>query len=262
MQPNFNNIIAFLQQNVVVYGVKLVAALAIFLVGRLGARTARAALGKLLTREKVDPTLIGFLGNVTYSAILVVVIVLALNQLGVQATSLIAVLGAASLAVGLSLQGSLSNFAAGILLIICRPIRIGDFIEAGGASGVVRDIEILNTRLASSDNKLITVPNSKIMGDKIVNHTALGTRRVELAGDRIRVNAVAPAVVETPVYETFMSPEQAAKTLPAFKAMHPLGRNGQPKDVAEAILFLASEQASWITGIVLPVDGGVTAGRP
>ena len=100
------------------------------------------------------------------------------------------------------------------------------------------------------------------MGDKIVNHTALGTRRVELAGDRIRVNAVAPAVVETPVYETFMSPEQAAKTLPAFKAMHPLGRNGQPKDVAEAILFLASEQASWITGIVLPVDGGVTAGRP
>jgi len=172
MQPNFNNIIAFLQQNVVVYGVKLVAALAIFLVGRLG--------GKLLTRGKVDPTLIGFLGNVTYSAILVVVIVLALNQLGVETTSLIAVLGAASLAVGLALQGSLSNFAAGILLIIFRPIRIGDFIEAGGASGVVRDIEMLNTQLTSSDNKLITLPNSKVMGDKIVNHTALGTRRVEL----------------------------------------------------------------------------------
>ena len=180
MQPNFNNIIAFLQQNVVVYGVKLVAALAIFLVGRLGARVARTALGKLLTRGKVDPTLIGFLGNVTYSAILVVVIVLALNQLGVETISLIAVLGAASLAVGLALQGSLSNFAAGILLIIFRPIRIGDFIEAGGASGVVRDIEMLNTQLTSSDNKLITVPNSKIMGDKIVNHTALGTRRVEL----------------------------------------------------------------------------------
>jgi small conductance mechanosensitive channel len=180
MQQNFNNIIAFLQENVVVYGVKLVAALAIFLVGRLGARAARAALGKLLTRGKVDPTLIAFLGNLTYSAILVVVIVLALNQLGVETTSLIAVLGAASLAVGLALQGSLSNFAAGILLIIVRPIRIGDFIEAGGASGVVRDIEILNTQLASSDNKLITVPNSKIMGDKIVNHTALGTRRVEL----------------------------------------------------------------------------------
>ena len=180
MQSNLNNIIAFLQENFVVYGVKLVAAVAIFLIGRLGARIARGALGKLLTRGKVDPTLIGFLGNLIYSAILVVVIVLALNQLGVETTSLIAVLGAASLAIGLALQGSLSNFAAGILLIIFRPIRVGDFIEAGGASGVVRDIEILNTQLASSDNTLITVPNSKIMGDKIVNHTALGTRRVEL----------------------------------------------------------------------------------
>src|ERR1700751_4369354 len=83
-------------------------------------------------------------------------------------------------------------------------------------------------------------------------HALVRNLAIELAGGRIRVNAVAPAVVETPVYETFMSPEQAAKTLPTFNAFHPLGRNGQPSDVAEAILFLASEQASWITGIVLP----------
>jgi len=84
---------------------------------------------------------------------------------------------------------------------------------------------------------------------------------LELAPYRIRVNAVAPAVVETPVYNTFMSDEQVKQVLPTFDTLHPLGRNGQPKDVAEAILFLASDQASWITGTVLPVDGGVTAGR-
>ncbi len=92
-------------------------------------------------------------------------------------------------------------------------------------------------------------------------HALVRNLAIELAPDRIRVNAVAPAVVETPVYATFMSAEQVRETLPTFNAFHPLGRNGQPGDVAEAILFLASEQASWITGVVLPVDGGVTAGR-
>ena len=92
-------------------------------------------------------------------------------------------------------------------------------------------------------------------------HALVRNLAIELAPDRIRINAVAPAVVETPVYGTFLSPEKVKEILPTFNAFHPLGRNGQPADIAEAILFLASEQASWITGTVLPVDGGVTAGR-
>jgi NAD(P)-dependent dehydrogenase (short-subunit alcohol dehydrogenase family) len=92
-------------------------------------------------------------------------------------------------------------------------------------------------------------------------HAMVRNLAIELAPYKIRINAVAPAVVETPVYNTFMTEEQVAKTLPSFNSFHPLGRNGQPKDVAEAILFLASDEASWITGTVLPVDGGVTAGR-
>lgn len=93
-------------------------------------------------------------------------------------------------------------------------------------------------------------------------HAMVRNLAIELAPHKIRINAVAPAVVETPVYNTFMTEEQVRQTLPGFDAFHPLGRNGQPRDIAEAILFLASDQASWITGTVLPVDGGVTAGRP
>ncbi|MFJ9993319.1 SDR family NAD(P)-dependent oxidoreductase [Pseudomonas putida] len=93
-------------------------------------------------------------------------------------------------------------------------------------------------------------------------HALTRNLALELANANIRINTVAPAVVETPVYDTFMAPEQVQQVLPTFNAFHPLGRNGQPADVAQAILFLASDEASWITGTVLPVDGGVTAGRP
>jgi NAD(P)-dependent dehydrogenase (short-subunit alcohol dehydrogenase family) len=92
-------------------------------------------------------------------------------------------------------------------------------------------------------------------------HALVKNLAIELAADKIRVNAIAPAVIETPVFGTFLTPEQVKTVLPTFSAMHPLGRNGQPADAAEALLFLASDQASFITGVVLPVDGGVMAGR-
>lgn len=174
------NIFTFVQENAVVYGVKILVAIVIFFVGQMVAKVARAGVRQLMIRGKIDSTLVGFLGNMIYASVLVLVLILALTQLGVETTSLVAVLGAAGLAIGLALQGSLSNFASGILLIVFRPVRIGDFVEAGGATGTVRDIQIFTTQLTTSDNKLVILPNAKIMGDKIVNHNALGTRRIEL----------------------------------------------------------------------------------
>jgi NAD(P)-dependent dehydrogenase (short-subunit alcohol dehydrogenase family) len=141
----------------------------------------------------------------------------------------------------------------------------GKFFAAQAAAQVMREQgrggAIVHTGSMWAIQAIGATPSAAYSAANAGVHALVRNLAIELAGDRIRVNAVAPAVVETPVYETFMSPEQAAKTLPTFNAFHPLGRNGQPGDVAEAILFLASEQASWITGIVLPVDGGVTAGR-
>jgi small conductance mechanosensitive channel len=174
------NTFTFIQENAVVYGVKILVAIIIFIVGQMIAKGARAAVRQLMVRGKIDSTLVGFIGNLTYASVLVLVLIIALTQLGVETTSLVAVLGAAGLAVGLALQGSLSNFASGILIIMFRPIRVGDYIEAGGATGTVRDIQIFTTQLTTSDNKLVILPNSKVMGDKIVNYNALGTRRIEL----------------------------------------------------------------------------------
>jgi small conductance mechanosensitive channel len=116
----------------------------------------------------------------TFAALMVFVVLAALGQLGVQTTSFIAVLGAAGLAVGLALQGSLSNFAAGVMIIIFRPFKIDDYVEGGGVSGTVKAIHIFTTTLTTPDNKRVIVPNSKMMGDNITNYSAEGTRRVDL----------------------------------------------------------------------------------
>jgi small conductance mechanosensitive channel len=163
-----------------VYGIRVVAAAAIFILGRWVAMGVRGLVRRIMTRGKVDPTLVSFVGSLTYIALLAFVIVAAMGQLGIQTASFIAVLGAAGLAVGLALQGSLANFAAGVLLIIFHPFKVNDFIEGGGVAGTVEEIQIFTTQLRTADNKTVIIPNSKLTGDNIVNWTLKGTRRVDM----------------------------------------------------------------------------------
>ena len=162
------------------YGVKVIAAIAIFIIGRWVAKGFRSVTKRLMDKRNVDPTITGFVGNLTYMALLVFVIIAALGQLGIQTTSFIAILGAAGLAVGLALQGSLSNFAAGFLMIIFKPFKVGDYIEAAGIAGTVETIQIFTTTLKTPDNKTVIVPNSGVTGGNIVNWTVKGTRRVDM----------------------------------------------------------------------------------
>lgn len=167
-------------QLLTVYGLKVLAAVAIFIVGRWVAKGVRKLVERMLVRGKVDPTLVSFASNLTYIGLLVFIVIAALGQLGIQTTSFIAVLGAAGLAIGLALQGSLSNFAAGFLLIMFRPFKVGDLIEAAGVFGVVEAIQIFTTQLKTPDNKTVILPNAKITDDNIINWTVKGTRRVDM----------------------------------------------------------------------------------
>lgn len=153
------------------YGIKIVAAVAIFIIGKWIANFVSQLAEKLMLKAKVDPTLATFTRHIINVGFMIFVVIAALSQLGIQTASFIAVLGAAGLAIGLALQGSLSNFSAGVLLILFQTFRVGDLIEAGGVSGTVQEIQIFNTVLMSPDGKQrIIIPNSKITADKIVVH--------------------------------------------------------------------------------------------
>jgi small conductance mechanosensitive channel len=163
-----------------VYGMKILGALLVLIVGMWVAKAIKKGLVKIMGKRNVDPTLISFTASLLYVAMQVFVIVAALEKLDVKTTSFVAILGAAGLAVGLALQGSLANFAAGVLMIIFKPFRVGDFVEAGGTKGSVVEISIFTTVLNTPDNKKIIVPNAKVTGDNITNFNANGTRRVDL----------------------------------------------------------------------------------
>jgi small conductance mechanosensitive channel len=162
------------------FGIRLLAALAIFIIGRWVARRLAALVEKGMQRAGTDKMLIGFVRNLTYMGLLTFVILAAVGQLGVQTTSFIAVLGAAGFAIGLALQGSLGNFASGVLIMIFRPFKSGDFVEAGGTMGIVEAIQIFTTTLRTGDNKTIIVPNGQITSGTITNYSAKDTRRVDL----------------------------------------------------------------------------------
>ncbi|HOO39586.1 MAG TPA: mechanosensitive ion channel [Deltaproteobacteria bacterium] len=174
------DILVRIQELITLYGLKIVAALLILIVGRWIAKIIRSITGKILMKRSVEPMIASFVENLIYIALLVFIVIAALAQLGIQTTSFIAVIGAAGLAIGLALQGSLSNFAAGFLILIFRPFKAGDYVEAGGTAGMIEKIQVFTTHIVTLDNKEVIIPNSKIMGDTITNYTGKDKRRVDL----------------------------------------------------------------------------------
>ncbi|HKI69539.1 MAG TPA: mechanosensitive ion channel domain-containing protein [Verrucomicrobiae bacterium] len=162
------------------FGLNLLFAVLILIIGAWVAKLIKSMLTRALNHKKLDPIIVGFLANLTYIIVLIAVVMAALNKLSIQTTSLVAIVGAAGLAIGLALQGSLANFAAGFLMVIFRPFKKGDYIEAGGTAGVVDEIQVFTTILNTPDNRRVIVPNSKIMGDNITNYSAKDSRRLDL----------------------------------------------------------------------------------
>ena len=165
---------------IIPYGLNLVFAIAIFVIGKWVANIITKVAKKLMLKAKVDEILVNFVVGIISSVLMLFVIIAALGQLGVDTTSLVALIGAAGLAIGLSLQGSLQNFASGVMLITFRPFTSGDFVEVAGVAGVVEKISIFSTQLRTGDNKQLIVPNGSIYGSVITNYSAKPTRRVDM----------------------------------------------------------------------------------
>lgn len=174
------NFVAENQEVVYHHLISIVIALVIFVIGRWIAKGIKGFLERSLLARAIDKAVVSFLGSIVYTLIMIAVLLMALSHVGVQTTSFIAILGAAGLAVGLALQGSLANFASGVLIIIFRPFKAGHFIEAGGVMGTVDKIEIFQTILKTPDNKQVMIPNAQITGGAITNFSAEATRRVDL----------------------------------------------------------------------------------
>ena len=162
------------------YGLKIIAAIIIFFIGRIVAKKLTAITKKLMKKAEIDNTLVEFAESLVYFTLLLMVVLASLNALGVNTTSFIAVFGAASLAIGLALQGSLANIGAAVLIIIFRPFKVGDYITAGGATGTVDDVNLFSTIISPLDNRTIVVPNSSIIAGNITNYSNKPQRRVDL----------------------------------------------------------------------------------
>ena len=162
------------------YGLKLIFALLIFFIGKRLARLITNVFIKLFKKNNVDVELVGFFDSLIYWILFALVCIAALGQLGIQTASFIALIGAAGLAVGLALQGSLSNFAAGVLIIMLRPIRVGEFVEIAGEAGSVENIRIFTTELRTGDNKCVIIPNQRVLDSNIINYSSTGRRRIDM----------------------------------------------------------------------------------
>ena len=185
-------VVSFFEVHVLPWSIKVAVSLMIFIVGQIVARILSGMIGKVLSHTKLDKILINFLQSLVSALLLVMVLVAVLDNLGVNTNSLIAMLGAAGLAIGLALQGSLQNFAAGFMLLIFRPFKAGDFVEAAGTAGTIDSIGIFSTKLYTGDNKEVIIPNGSIYSGNIINYSARRTRRVDMIfsvsyGDDIRL---------------------------------------------------------------------------
>jgi small conductance mechanosensitive channel len=169
-----------LQPIIVEYGLKIIGAVVILIVGLWLSKKIKNGVTKAMRKNKIDETLVRFISSVTYIALVAFVVLATISQVGIETTSIVAILGAASFAVGLALQGSLSNFAAGVMLIIFHPFKVSEYIEAAGVKGTVEEIGVFVTRLLTPDNKVIYVPNSKLFGDVITNYSERDVRRVDM----------------------------------------------------------------------------------
>jgi small conductance mechanosensitive channel len=173
-------LLELIQTQGVALAINAAIAIAIFYIGKLVVGMIVRGMRKVMQKQEIDKTLETFISNLARMVLMVVVVIAAISQLGIETTSFIAIFGAAGLAVGLALQGSLSNFAAGVLIVLFRPYRVGDFIEGAGIAGVVEQVQILTTVLRTGDNKRIIVPNGQIMESIITNYSANDTRRIDM----------------------------------------------------------------------------------
>jgi small conductance mechanosensitive channel len=176
VQNIMNTLIAFATN----YGIRILGAVLVLIIGRVLAGVARNGVRKGLTKGKMDPALVSFFSSLAYYLILIFTVLAALRNFGIETASLVAVMGAAGFAIGFAMQGALSNFAAGVMLLVFRPFKIGDYIDAAGTAGTVKEIHLFTTMLYTPDNVRVLVPNGKIFGDTIKNFTAEETRRIDI----------------------------------------------------------------------------------
>ena len=181
MEQDINAVADQVMAIITVYGLKIIGAVAILIVGWIAAGWVSGAVGKALRKaERMDETLARFFVSAVRYLILVVTVIMMLSQFGVQMASLLVVLSTAGLAVGLALQGTLSNVAAGVMLLLFRPFKIGDFVDVGGHAGTIQAISLFVTEMATPDNVHIVVPNSQVWGSSVVNFSHHSTRRVDI----------------------------------------------------------------------------------
>ena len=180
MENFLNENSEFLSQYIIPWGIKIVSAILIYVIGRWVAKLVVRNVVKLMKKSNVDESLSKFAGNIINTVLTIFILIASIEQLGVDTTSIMAIFAAAGLAVGLALKDSLSNFSAGVMLIIFKPFKLGDFVNAGGSSGVIEEIQIFNTIMRTGDNQEIIIPNSHIYGGSITNVSARDTRRIDL----------------------------------------------------------------------------------